>query len=264
MRSVQWIVFLLLLLYILPNTAFAHEETTPLEQLNNLSDEALQLTKSHRYEDAKVILEAFSDKFSSVTVKEQSFTMDELRIVTIAHNEAVEATANATMNPDERINRVIKLRLVIDAISGSKEPLWTEMEEPVMAAYDGMKRAAVNGDKESFQQNLNTFLSLYDVVNPSMKIDVPVQKIQQLDTKIQFVDRYRMDVFENDTAKQQLFNMESELTTVFENLTTEDETDPSLWWVIITTGSIIIMTLSYVGWRKFKGEREKAKNRSRQ
>lgn len=263
MRSVQWIAFLMLL-FILPNFVFAHVETTPIQQLNDLSDEALQLTKSNRYEDAKVILEAFSEKFSSVMVKEQSFTMDELRIVTIAHNEAVEATTNATMNPDERINRVIKFRLVIDAISGSQEPLWTEMEEPVMAAYNGVKRAAVNGDKESFQQNLNTFLSLYDVVHPSMKIDVPVQKIQQLDTKIQFVDRYRMDIFESDSAKQQLFNMESELTTIFENLTTEDETDPSLWWVIISTGSIIIMTLSYVGWRKFKGERDKTKNRLRQ
>jgi sporulation protein YpjB len=262
MRSLQWIV-LLILLFILPNSVFAHVEKTPIEQLNYLSDEALQLTKSHRYEDAKAILEAFSEKFSSVMVKEQSFTMDELRIVTIAHNEAVEATTNATMNPDERINRVIKFRLVIDAVSGSQEPLWTEMEEPVMAAYDRTKRAVVNRDKESFQQNLNTFLSLYDIVQPSMKIDVPVQKIQQLDTKIQFVDRYRMDVFESDTAKQQLFNMESELTTIFENLTTEDETDPSLWWVIISTGSIIILTLSYVGWRKFNGEREKSKTRSR-
>ena len=264
MKSGKWIVFLMLLLFILPNTVLAQMETEPIEQLNDLSDEALQLTKSHRYEDAKVILAAFSEKFTSVMVKEQTFTMDELRIVTIAHNEAVEATTNATMNPDERINRVIKLRLVIDAISGSKEPLWTEMEEPVMAAYDGVKRAAVNGDKESFQQNLNSFLSLYDVVHPSMKITVPVQKIQQLDTKIQFVDRYRMDVFESDMAKQQLFNIESELSMAFENLATEDETDPSLWWVIISTGSIIIMTLSYVGWRKFKGEREKAKNRSRQ
>ena len=66
--------------------------------------------------------------------------MDELRIVTIAHNEAVEATTNASMDPDERINRVTKFRLVIDAISCSKEPLWTEMKEPIMAAYNEVKR----------------------------------------------------------------------------------------------------------------------------
>lgn len=43
----------------------------------------------------------------------------------------------------------------------------------------------------------------------------------------------------------------------------DDEADPSLWWVIISTGSIIIMTLSYVGWRKYQGDKELRKNRSR-
>ena len=52
--------------------------------------------------------------------------------------------------------------------------------------------------------------------------------------------------------------MKRKLQTIFEGLT-EDEADPSLWWVIISTGSIIILTLSYVGWRKYKGERERSK-----
>ena len=43
----------------------------------------------------------------------------------------------------------------------------------------------------------------------------------------------------------------------------EDEADPSLWWVIISTGSIIILTLSYVGWRKYQGEKEIRKPRTR-
>ncbi|WP_338470076.1 sporulation protein YpjB [Niallia sp. XMNu-256] len=263
MKSKIWIVFLLFLL-LLPNLVFANEETTPIDQLNDLSDEALQLTKSHRYEDAKLILEAFSKKFSSVTVKEQSFSMDELRIVTIAHNEAVEATTNATMNQDERINRLTKFRLVIDAISGSKEPLWTRMEEPVMAAYDEVKKAAINGEKEKFHQSLNTFMVLYDIIQPSLKLDVSSEKIQQLDTRIAFIDRYRMDILNKDQARQELFEIETELTSVFNQITTEDEMDPSLWWVIISTGSIIIVTLSYVGWRKYKGEKEKGKNPSRQ
>ncbi len=263
MRSKKWIVFLTFFL-MLPNLVFANEEITPIQQLNDLSDEALQLTKSHRYEDAKVLLEAFSEKFSSVTVKEQTFSMDELRIVTIAHNEAVEATTNATMDPDERINTVTKFRLVIDAISGSKEPLWTRMEEPVMLAFDDVKKAVAEGNKQAFHHHLDTFISLYEIIHPSIKVDVPSEKIQQLDTRIQYIDQYRMDFLYKEEAKQELFQIESELSSVFNNLTTEDETDPSIWWVIISTGSIIMATLSYVGWRKYKGEKEKSKNPSRQ
>ncbi|MEH7255788.1 sporulation protein YpjB, partial [Neobacillus niacini] len=32
---------------------------------------------------------------------------------------------------------------------------------------------------------------------------------------------------------------------------------------IISTGSIIILTLSYVGWRKYQGEKNMRKNRTR-
>ena len=161
MRSKQWIVFLYVVLLYYLILYLLHEETSPIDQLNYLSDEALQLTKSHRYEDAKIILEAFSDKFSSVTVKEQSFTMDELRIVTIAHNEAVEATTNATMNPDERINRVTKFRLVIDAISATKNLFGQRWKSQLWQLLMQVKRSCIKWRYRSiFMQNFNSFLSL--------------------------------------------------------------------------------------------------------
>ncbi len=89
---------------------------------------------------------------------------------------------------DERINRVTKFRLVIDAISSTKEPLWTEMKEPILAVYNEVKTAALNGETEAFHESLNSFLALYEIVYPSMKIDVSSEKIQKLDTRINFVD----------------------------------------------------------------------------
>ena len=59
-------------------------------------------------------------------------------------------------------------------------------------------------------------------------------------------------------AQLELDALQYDLKTIFENME-EDEADPSLWWVIISTGSIIILTLSYVGWKKYKGDKE-AKN----
>jgi len=261
MGSKLWIIILLCFLLLSTNVS-ANDDTAPIDQLNALSNEALQLTKSQRYEDAKKILEAFSDKFSSVTVKENTFTMDELRIVTIAHNEAIEATTNVSMNPDERINRVTKFRLVIDAISSTKHPLWTKMEDPMLAVFDDVKEAAFNGDQEAFNKSLNSFLSLYEIINPSMKLDISSERFQKLDTRIKFIDHYRQDVFSQQNSMKELLILETDLQSIFDDWAA-DETDPSLWWVIISTGSIIIVTLSYVGWRKYVGEKERRKNRSR-
>lgn len=259
MRS-RFMIVTLMIFLLLPISIHA-EETTPVDRLDQLSDDALQMVKLHRYDDAKKLLDYFSDQFISISGKEKPFTTDELRIVTISHDEAVQATANATMNHEEKINRVTKFRLVIDAITSPYEPLWTEMESPIMTVFAEVKDAAYKEDKEHFHASFNTFLSLYDVIYPSMKINVPIDRIQQLDTRINFIDRYRPQILTETESKLELEALEADLQLLFDDMG-EDEADPSLWWVIISTGSIIILTLSYVGWRKYKGEQKKEKNRS--
>jgi sporulation protein YpjB len=244
-----------------PITAFA-EQPSPMEKLDDISDEALQMVKFHRYDDAKKLLDYFSVQFTSVSGKANPLSMDELRIVQQSRDEAVEAAISTDMKYEERINKLTKFRLVIDAIATSHQPLWTEMEEQIMTSFHKAKEAAMIGDTAHFHSNFNDFLSLYNVIYPSIKIDVAVENVQKLDTRINFIDEYRTQVVNNAKSQHELDGLETDLKNLFENMNT-DETDPSIWWVIISTGSIIIMTLSYVGWRKYKGEKDMKKDRSR-
>jgi sporulation protein YpjB len=256
------IAVLVFIFMLMPGQGFA-DKTSHIDKLDKLSDEALQMVKLHRYEDAKKLLEYFSEQFVAVNGKERPFTMDELRIVTVSHNDAVQATVNASMSHDERLNNVTKFRLVMDAISSNYQPLWTEMEKPIMTVFGDVKEAAYSGNNENFHSNLNSFLSLYEVIYPSMKIDVDAGRVQKLNARINFIDHYRPQVLTQQASQQELEALESDLQTIFDEMT-EDEADPSLWWVIISTGSIIILTLSYVGWRKYKGDKARQKNRSRE
>jgi len=252
--------FLLLfsvLLMLAPLAAYA-DKTSPVEQLDEISDEALQMAKLHRYDDANRILKHFSEEFLTVTGNGRPFSMDELRIITVAHEEAIEAMANAEMGHNERMNKVTKFRLVIDAIASTHQPLWTEMEGPIMTVFKDVKTAANEGNNDQFHSNLNSFLSLYNVIYPSMKIDINPETIQKIDAKVSFIDQYRPQVLSESSSQEELEALESDLQTIFDEMT-EDEADPSLWWVMISTGSIIILTLSYVGWRKYKGDSEKSK-----
>ncbi len=244
----------------LPLTVNA-EPTSTIVKLNHISDEALQLVKFHRYQDANKLLEYFSTRFLAETsVEEQVFTMNELRIITVAHSEAIEATANTEIQHEEIMNRVTKFRLVVDAISSSHQPLWTEMEEPIMTVFQNAKEAVHNGNSVDFHANFNSFLSLYEMIYPSLKIDLSREQIQRLDAKVNYIDKYRPQVFAKEVNQQELDALGNQLQTIFDDMT-EDEADPSLWWVIISTGSTIILTLSYVGWRKFIGHKEQKKAR---
>lgn len=256
------IIIAIMIFLLLPIMGYA-EETSSIDRLDQLSDEALQMVKLHRYDDAKKLLDYFSDQFRATSGQVTVLTSDEMRIVTVSYDEAVQATANAAIDHNEKINRVTKFRLVMDAITSQSQPLWTEMEAPIMTVFGEMKEAVNNGDKENFQSKFNTFLSLYDVIYPSMKINVTGDRIQRLDTRIDLIDRYRPQVLADEGTQQELEALEADLQLLFDEMS-DDEADPSLWWVIISTSSIIILTLSYVGWRKYKGDQQREKNRSRE
>ncbi|MDR7238660.1 sporulation protein YpjB [Neobacillus drentensis] len=259
--KIKWIFFFAIIMMLTPITVNA-EQQSPMEKLDDISDEALQMVKFHRYDDAKRLLDYFSDQFTSITGHEQPLTMDEVRIINTSHDEAVEAAVSSNMKYEERINKLVKFRLVIDAIATSHQPLWVEMEDQIMTAFHQAKDAAIKGDTGHFHSNFNSFLSLYNVIYPSMKIDVSVENVQKLDARIDFINEYRSQVVNDSKSQQELDKLDSDLTNLFSNME-EDEADPNIWWVIISTGSIIIMTLSYVGWRKYQGDKNMEKDRSR-
>lgn len=239
------------------------EKMSPLDELDQISDNALQMVKLNRYEDARKMLDYFTKQFLIYSGNGQPFSMDELRIMTISHNEALEAVTSPSMDQPERINRLTKFRLVMDAVASTHQPLWTEMKAPIMSAFEQVQEAALSGDNIGFHENFNAFLTLYETVYPSIKIDVAADRVQQLDARINFIDEYRPQVLAQATSQKELEALETDLNSIFDDMT-DDEADPSLWWVMISTGSIIIMTLSYVGWKKYKGDKEIKKDFKRE
>ncbi|QTC43310.1 sporulation protein YpjB [Bacillus sp. V3] len=247
-------IFIIFLFFSIPQPSLADHAPSPVNELDDIADQALQLTKAGKYEEAKHLLNYFSEEFAAASMH-QSFSMDELRILTISHNLALEAINQADAGIEQKVNAVTKFRLVMDALSSHYQPLWVEMEGPIMEAFKGVKTAAENGNSEQYHSELNMFLAKYNIIQPSIKLDIPVEQAQALDARITYIDQYRQKILESTEATAELTNLQTDLEHLFENKK-EDEADPSLWWVIISTGSIIVSTLSYVGWRKYKGQRE--------
>ncbi|MCR2820226.1 sporulation protein YpjB [Lederbergia panacisoli] len=246
-------IILLVLCILFSGFSVQAESKSSMTELDQLADEALQLTRFGRFEEAKKIVERFGLLFSEKGVLERQFTMDELRVVTAAHHEALKALTSIDLNENDRVKKVTAFRLATDAIISKYQPLWSEMERPIMNAFEDVKSAALEGDENLYNSQLNEFLSTYSVIQPSIKIDVSVEKVQKLDSRIAFVDKYRTSFSEQKWMKE-LEGLEADLKKLFSDVN-KDDTDPSIWWVMIMTGGIIISTLSYVSWRKYRGQK---------
>lgn len=234
------------------------------EAIETIADQSLQFVKVDRRQEAEELLNVFSERFLDMATQGNQYSMEEINIVTIALEDAMNAIQDSESTNQEAVNEMTKFRLAFDAVNHDQSPLWTKLRGQILESVKDTREAVKNQDSVVFQEELNHLLNMYSILYPSMKIDVTPEKFQQVDAHLKFIDQYRPQVFSDSSKQQDMALLEGQLKNIFDEAE-KDDTDPSLWWVIISTGSIILMTLSYVGFRKYKAREEithtKKKNR---
>ncbi|MBD1381685.1 sporulation protein YpjB [Metabacillus arenae] len=257
-------IMILVIVFFFINSQTVYGETEHhWNNLNNLTETALQLAKQNRFEDSSHLIVYFKEQFENKPGIQSELSADDIRTVSLTHTHALEALQNKTMGDSEKIRAVTQFRLVVDAMNSEYDPLWSSMEDSVMNVFSQIKTDVESGNYESFQEQWNEFLIMYEMIYPSVSVDVDSQIIKRVDSHISTIDNRLFDQMSDSTKEQHISQMEEDLRTLFDRAE-EDESDPSLLWVIISTGSIIILSLSYAGFRKYQGEKERRKQRDRE
>lgn len=237
------------------------DESTSLhtwKELNHTSDQILQLVKQEQFEEAKQLLDYFSVTFLDVDFQEEGISMTSLRTVTGSFEEAVEAVTATDMAIDQRIYKVTAFRLTVDALSSEHHPLWLHTEKSVMQSLAQMKEAVKVDENQAYQHRFNDFLRHYKMIRPALFINLEPQDLQKIDSQVTFLERMRSESLDKDKVVSHIELMEAEWTNLY-NRVKEDSADPSLWWVMFTIGGMITMSLSYVGYKKYKAEKQKVR-----
>ncbi|PMC39403.1 sporulation protein YpjB [Bacillus sp. UMB0899] len=251
------IMISLLLIHIKPVLA---DEAYDWKSLNKIADTALQLAKQERFNESAQLLEYFAVKFEEIPVDRQVLSLDHYRTLSNTHQNAQELLLDNKVSSTEKVRSLTKFRLVVDAMVSEHQPLWSSMEASIMETFSQMKSDVQEGDNQSFQHDFNEFLALYEVIYPSIQVDLDNQRIKRMDEYISVVENQLFQEIPETSQAKQLADMEVELKAIFERVK-EDEADPSLLWVMISTGSIILLALSYAGVRKYRGEKERLPKR---
>ncbi|MGO4888095.1 sporulation protein YpjB [Anaerobacillus sp. MEB173] len=240
-----------------PSYADQHNQQKWLE-LNQTADRVLQLVKEEKYSDAKQLLNYFSEQFLKIRDEDQEITMSQLRVVTTSYEKAMGAVTSVSDSPTDRINAVMQFRLVVDALVSEHHPLWKNTEKSVIASFSELKAAAEKGDGQAFQHRLNEFLSKYQMIRPAIMINLEPQYFERVESQIRFLENYRTQIIGDPNKVKHLDMIEKDLHSLYKGFE-QDSADPSLWWVIISVGGMIVVSLTYVGWKKYQAEKNKVK-----
>ncbi|WP_238457459.1 sporulation protein YpjB [Alkalihalobacterium alkalinitrilicum] len=251
---------MLIFVLCMPTYSNASEHKEYWSTLNETSDKVLQLVKQEKHEEARQLLDYFSKQFLALDHTQTSLTMSDLQIVTKSFERAMESVTAVSMTQIERVRLATEFRLVVDALASPHHPLWLSTEQTMMKAMNELKGSMEQKDVQAFRHKINEFLRSYQMVRPALIISVEGVQVQKIESLVQFLDRYGNDMIQDTSMQKQLFMLESELENLYQQVK-EDSADPSLIWVMLTIGGTIIISLSYVGWKKYRAEKRRVKVR---
>ncbi len=227
-----------------------------IKKLDDLADQTLQFTILGRFEDAQHILDLFGKNFSDITKDRNALTEVEIHEIQAAQQKAIKVFDSENFEKNSASDKVTSFRLAVDAVQKEGAPLWTKMREPILETLSKAEAAIQASDTDTFDELITQMVNQFEVIAPSMKIDVKSATANALEREVKFINDYRDQVFSDRNSNKEITKLKADLEAIFREME-HVRSEPSIWWVIATTGSIIMATLSYVGWRKYKAEHVK-------
>ncbi|QBP92112.1 sporulation protein YpjB [Bacillus mycoides] len=228
-------------------------------ELTGLLDDSLQLVKKKEDKKAIQVLYHFSEQFLSKENENNSkVTSGQIRVVSLAYDKAKQSLAEDS-DRQVKVDNMLALQLAVDAQVSKYQPLWMERERKIMNAFSQVEKAMEKEDDGQFQQTLNTFLNEFNIIYPSLMIALPENEAQRVNAHLSYLDEFRNVMLKTKGGQMQLGIIKGDLQKIFHTVK-KDEIAPSLIWFMTITGGLILFTLTYVGWRKYKGEREKRRS----
>lgn len=228
--------------------------------LDVLLDNSIQFVQEEEYDKATEVLTYFSQQFlKHERVDANKVLPEHLRTISLAYDEALQSLETEGIDKQLKMDNILALRLVLDAEVSTYQPLWLERKQNVMDALANVEKAMEKEDSISFQRSLNKLLHEFDIIYPSLTISLPEKQLQRVNAHLSYLDEFRHMMLKNKSGQTQLKVIKEDFVEVFQEVK-RDEASFSLIWFMIITGLIIFLTLTYVGFRKYKAEKDKKKS----
>ncbi len=151
---------------------------------------------------------------------------------------------NSSVSDYEKMKQAQTLVVVYDAIVNKKAPLWHKWKEELEISIQEILHS-----NEVTESQVKAVMYQWEVISPVLKMYLPEGEYKELEADFD-------ELYQNSTWKQ-----DSTLESVFQQMSLIDleslqkqQQENYLLWLMLVVGGFIFLSLSYVGWVRYKAE----------
>lgn len=213
--------------------------------LSDQSDQIVQYADANQFQAAKNVLNNLEMTWSKVR---SGYPESDQRTIEIQLDQlGSDLTGSSAAGVSQA--HALSLRLSLDALaSANHDPLWIQMEDPVLSTVGAMASAIRKNDTDTFYYQRSRFLDQYATIYPSLVISGSGDLLAKVDRLVSGIGGEGLTTKEDlaalaelQTALRQLFHPQAALSP--------GRIQP----VVLVVGTVLILSLLFVSWRKFRG-----------
>ncbi|GIQ67579.1 hypothetical protein XYCOK13_04030 [Xylanibacillus composti] len=236
-----------------------------LQQLSQSSEKLYQAMKADDPVQARVQLESIARQFPALSL-DGVIPAEGMEAVYVALGEARRTFNAAQFDPQKGLREAAKIRLLFDALSQPKHAMWKAYYKPMEDNARLMHQAAEEHHEQALRSAYEEFAGRYEMIKPSLAITHSPQMIAKADSMLVFLQA-RVD--RNTPAYDEIVAVDKDLRQLLRELFGREASsadmpvyspslpiNPVLYWGA-AIGSFIITVLTFVGYRRYRYEKER-------
>jgi sporulation protein YpjB len=232
------------------------EDQAQWQRLNQLAEKSLSLANKQEFEASRKLVSDLSVQFLAVEIGKYVERVDQAHILLETIQQAEESLNSIDPIKGQAEQKVLRMRLALDAVSHKKQPLWLNYYPTMAKALNELRYAIEQNKSDYFYRSINRLSAHFEMVRPSLIISHPQEVVVQLDSQLRYINENKSELWNNKDKMMQMINaVERQMKVAF--FQDVENTNQTFLFIIFGIGTLICTVLSYVAWRKYRGETDR-------
>jgi sporulation protein YpjB len=230
-----------------------NQEERQWQHAKELAEQAFHLVEEKRYSEARQTVIALSEQLLQLKLGDYVNYVEQADMVLETLSQAKGVLTQARLDEREAYRKVLRMRLTIDAVLRKEEGMWIQFFPEISKTITELRQSIEQNKRDQFYRQFNQLYNHYEFIRPAIVVSHTPQLTNKLDSLMTYFDQNSPRLWQEREYTLQLLN---QLDQTF-GIAFYKESDPlrdSIIWLTMGVAFVIASVLTYVGWKKYKGQ----------